>query len=94
MQSDGLRILATIAALKLLVGKLYAEQLQSSRMTLGEIHALLDNLATSFSRGSLTFAGNPQLSDHLSELVGIEIREILRGVESALETINRQKKNG
>jgi hypothetical protein len=94
MQSDGLRILATIAALKLLVGKLYADQLQRSGMTLDEIHGLHDNLAASFSRDSLTFAGNPQPSDHLSELVGTEIREILRGVEAVLETADRQKKNG
>jgi hypothetical protein len=69
-------------------------KLQKSGMTLDEIRAVHDNLAASFSRDSLTFADNPQLSDYLSELVGTEIREILRGVEAVLETTNRQKKNG
>ena len=67
-------------------------KLQKSGMTLDEIRAVHDKLVASFSRESLTFAGNPQLSDQLSALVGIEIREILRGVEAVLETTNRQKK--
>jgi hypothetical protein len=63
-------------------------------MTLDEIRVLHDKLAASFSRESLTFAGNPPLSDHLSALVGIEVREILREVEAVLETTNRQEKDG
>ena len=94
MQSDGLRILATIAALKLLVGKLYADQLQRSGMTLAEIRVLHDEMAASFSMESLTLAGNAALSDHLSALVGIEVREILREVEAVLETTNRQENDG
>ena len=44
-------------------------------MTLAEIRVLHDEMAASFSRESLTLAGNAPLSDHLSALVGIEVRE-------------------
>jgi hypothetical protein len=63
-------------------------------MTMDQIRAHHDQMAASFSTGTLTVAGNPAPSDQLSVLVGSEIREILRAVEAALETSNRKGEDG
>ncbi len=86
-QADGIKILATIAALKLLVGKLYVDQLTQSGKTLEEIRIQHDNMVSSFSTGTLTVANDSLASDRLSQLVATEIRELLRQVERALEAL-------
>jgi hypothetical protein len=81
MDEDAIKLFATIAALKLIVGRLWGFAYKNANLTPEQILEMHDKLLEDLPKQALAVTGDAALSDHLSAEIETQIKEILRGVE-------------
>lgn len=82
MDQDAIRLLATIGALKLLLGRLFSLVYIDAKLTPEQISVVHNTMLEGLPKQSLIKTGDPALSDLLSSEVEAEIKTFLQGVES------------
>jgi hypothetical protein len=81
MDKDAIQLLATIGALKLLLGRLYGFAYKTANLTPEQILAAHDQLLENLPKQTLVTSKDAALSDLLSAEVEDQIMQFLRGVE-------------
>jgi hypothetical protein len=89
VDQDAIRLLATISALKLLVGRLFTLVYIDAKLTPEQISALHETMLENLPKQSLMKIDDPALSDLLSSEVEAEIKTFLQGVESEVARVGR-----
>lgn len=84
MDNDAIKLLATIGAVKLLLGRLFSLVYIESKMTPEQIKSAHKTLLENLPKQSLIKTQDPALSDLLSAEVEAEIKTFLQGVEAEL----------
>jgi hypothetical protein len=81
---DAVKLIATIGALKLLVGKLYTFTISSSKLTDEQIIEMHDEIFNNLPTQALMKTSDAAWSDLISSEIETELKEILRGAEAEL----------
>jgi hypothetical protein len=89
VDQDAIRLLATIGALKLLLGRLFSLVYIDAKLTPEQISAVHNTMLESLPKQSLMKTDDPALSDLLSSEVEAEIKSFLQGVESEVGRVGR-----
>ncbi len=77
----GRRTLATVAAMKLLLGRLYALSYRQLKLNPDDVPDMHKTMIENWSKTPLVISSDPALSDVMSDDVLHEIERFLQGVE-------------
>jgi hypothetical protein len=83
------RAIVTVAAMKLLLGRLYALQYRQMKLNPADIPDLHKTLISNWSKAPLVRSSDPALSDVMSDDVLHEIETLLQGVEKDFRAMNK-----
>jgi hypothetical protein len=84
MDEDAVKLLATVGATKLMLGRLYSLVYSVAKMTPSDVEAAHKLLIENLPKQTLVRTDDAALSDHLSAEIEAEIRQMLKGIERDL----------
>ncbi|SHG86653.1 hypothetical protein [Bradyrhizobium erythrophlei] len=90
MDEESARVVATVAAMKLLLGRLYTYVYTLAKMSPEDVLEVHRALRESLPKQSLVRTSDPALSDIMSDEVAREMDRFLQGVEKQIAAAKPQ----
>jgi hypothetical protein len=83
------RTIVTVAAMTLLVGRLYSLAYKQMKLNPGHVGAMHELMISNWSKGPLVHSSDPAVSDVMSDEVLHEMESFLRGVEKDFQAMSK-----
>jgi hypothetical protein len=89
MDEESAKVLVTVAAMKLLLGRLYALVYSRGPLTPDDVHEAHKTLVETWGAHPLVNSSDPALSDVMSDEVIREVERFLQGVEKDFRAMHK-----